>query len=746
MSDVTFKCGFEQAQALWPDALAAVQAVAASPDAGARLADRAGFVCRMGLGAEPVLAYLDVIPEVVRHFGDDMIEAVASYAYKLGRSPNKKAVVPFLQSLLAVCERIGSRDGLSRYLELLDDFIARTETVIHGHHSMYPSPGLVPLLEHMPRLLAFLSLEGVAGFIDYGVRAYRNRPDEQAAYFALETTDAQAMLKRQRSGVLFADMQRQLEVLRSGLWGCDLPLQPFVVDPEILYRQPPVLDLDEETIALPDICDTACGISAQGVYRAMLAHMMAHYRWSGRLMGDNFAPHMRVFIEVFEDARVDRLAMARFPGLKRYFLALHPVPPVGACNEAEQSCLRYRAVRLSRALIDPDFDPQDEVIEAFRQRFEQVLAEKGEASSIDDMRQLGLSFYVKTRTHADSLPDVFHEQTQPLYRDDNRCLWIFIDESDEGEIMDEPVDREPESPEQGLPPHYYDEWDYGLHDYRPAWVTLFERVHPQASPAKIDAMLERHAPLVKKLKRLVEMVKPQDKRRVRYQEEGSELDLDIALRAMIDIRAGLNPDPRILYDTVTDNRSMAVLLLVDLSESLNQTIGNTSRTLLELQEEALAIMSYTVELLGDRFAIAGFHSDTRHRVLYHHIKGFTEHWGDEVKGRLSALEAGLSTRMGAAIRHATHYLSHQPAEKKLLLVLTDGEPADIDMHDPEHLIHDAHMAVQEAHEKGIFSHCVNIDPNGDAYVKQIFGSHYTIIDHPERLPEKLPDVFLRITR
>ena len=37
----------------------------------------------------------------------------------------------------------------------------------------------------------------------------------------------------------------------------------------------------------------------------------------------------------------------------------------------------------------------------------------------------------------------------------------------------------------------------------------------------------------------------------------------------------------------------------------------------------------------------------------------------------------LSTRMGAAIRHAGHHLKLQRSAKKLLIVITDGEPTDI---------------------------------------------------------------------
>jgi nitric oxide reductase activation protein len=187
------------------------------------------------------------------------------------------------------------------------------------------------------------------------------------------------------------------------------------------------------------------------------------------------------------------------------------------------------------------------------------------------------------------------------------------------------------------------------------------------------------------------------------------------------------------------------MLLVDTSQSLNERNPETGQTLLELSEEALAITAWTVEQLGDKFAIAGFCSDTRHEVRYQHIKGYSEGYTDDVKARIAGLEASFSTRMGAAMRHAAHYLEAQKAEKKLMLVLTDGEPADIDSKDPQTLIQDTHKAVEELQGQGIYSYCITLDPNADEYVSDIFGNQYTVIDHVDKLPEQLPQVFMKLT-
>ena len=110
------------------------------------------------------------------------------------------------------------------------------------------------------------------------------------------------------------------------------------------------------------------------------------------------------------------------------------------------------------------------------------------------------------------------------------------------------------------------------------------------------------------------------------------------------------------------------------------------------------------------------------------------------------MKAGYSTRIGAAMRHGAHYLGAQKSDKKLMLVLTDGEPADVDVDDERLLIEDARRAVTELDRDGIFTYCISLDPNADEYVSDIFGNQYTVIDNIARLPEKLPELFIALTK
>lgn len=165
-----------------------------------------------------------------------------------------------------------------------------------------------------------------------------------------------------------------------------------------------------------------------------------------------------------------------------------------------------------------------------------------------------------------------------------------------------------------------------------------------------------------------------------------------------------------------------------------------------MTREACALVATAINGIGDPFAIHGFSSDGRHDVQYYRFKDFNQKFDEDVKSRLAGMQGGISTRMGAAMRHAAEHLLRQPELRKLLLLVTDGEPADIDERDPQHLRHDTTKAVEELYTRGVITYRLTLDPDADNYVKRIFGvNHYTIVDHASRLPEKLPVLFATLT-
>jgi len=221
-----FGCGFPQAQELFPACVADARQKLTETGLNSYL-DAAKFLCNMGRGVEPVLIYLHEMPDVALHLGEQVLQQVKNYGYKLARSPNKNALIPFLQTLPAVCRRIDTAQDFDQYLAMIDDFVEKTATVIHGHQSMYESPGMVELLDNMPKLLGKLTLDGVRNFIQYGVRNYRHAPDQQKEYFDLASPDVRSIIARERHGTVFKDAQRHLEMLQQIMWDSDLPFVTY---------------------------------------------------------------------------------------------------------------------------------------------------------------------------------------------------------------------------------------------------------------------------------------------------------------------------------------------------------------------------------------------------------------------------------------------------------------------------------------------------------------------------------------
>ncbi len=732
---------FKPVEDVFEDVMAEALAILTREGINAYL-EAARVIGKLGRGVEPMLAFLEEWPSAAKVLGEDALPEIMVVIQRMQKSPNSKAITPFLQTLAPVARKLVSQERMRHYLDITLDFMERTTGSIHGHHTTFPSPSLPDFFAQAPFLLSQLSLVGLKNWVEYGIRNYRSHPERQKDYFSVQSADSHAVLQRERHGTLFMDVERKLDLYLRGLWQDAQQLVPYSTAFDELRK--PVPYFDKLGMRIPDVFDDAGAIPGIDRYRATLAHMVGHRRWTSAQIADNWSPFQRMAVEFFEDCRIETLLCREYPGLKRIFLALHPKPVASACDPETTSCLRHRMAMLSRALIDPKHGYEDADLLDFTQRFHALMAQ-GESNS-KEIASLALSYVAKTRRQSDQYAKVHFDDTVVDYRDDNRHMWKFIEESDDEEMFEKQRKLEPSEEQQGLPPRHYPEWDYSSQTYRPDWASVYEALHPKGNPVDIDKLLEKHAALAKRLKRILDLLKPQDKVRIRYQEEGSELDLDVAIRSLIDFKGGANPDPRINMSHRTDGRNIAVMLLLDLSESLNEKASGSEQTILELSQEAVSLLAWAVEQLGDPFAIAGFHSNTRHDVRYLHIKGYGEHWGDDAKARLAAMQAGYSTRMGAAMRHAAHYLAARPADKKLMLILTDGRPSDIDTHDEQLLVEDTRQAVKELDREGIFTYCISLDPKADEYVSGIFGRQYTVIDNIQRLPEKLPELFLALTK
>jgi hypothetical protein len=730
-------------------------------------------LCNLGRGSDVVISYLQEIPLVVKECGEDVMQDSINAALKLSSMTSGEVISLLFSSLPTAARRLGDAELFRGYL-----------TLIHQTAST-ASRGLRPMLNHIDELLSKLTLSGLRRWTQFGTQAYRRDYKNLTAYFNLESQDSLAVLMKERRGVLFIDTQRKLNFYLRALWGRDFFLRPTGADYTDFRPY-----IEHLIFHLPDAVDDIAGIPGLELYRATAAHMAAHLNYSSTaISAEQLSPAQMFFIGFMEDARVEYKATSAFPGLKKLWRSLLNIDHEDEVEHPTMLVLERTALML----IDSTVSTDDTELTAFVQRFHDEIEKQQDNNQYSWHMGVELFNLFAKRREVPSLRIL--ERIRIPYRDDNRFVWAFeafdwnvgieyiaasqrqvrktvnvmqmANEVDcelagddaqeswtcasemypyEDDLTNTKSFNEMWGKEPVSDPFHYQEWDYQIQLHRPDWATVYERRQPVGNPVDIENILTEYRPIAHRIKQIIDLLTPEGVQRIRNMEDGDEIDLNAAVDAMISIRMNEQPNPRITMRNVLKNRDLSVVVLMDLSESTNEIVSGSEKTVLELTREAATLVATAINGIGDPFALHGFASDGRHDVQYYRFKDFNQHFDDEAKARLAGMQGGLSTRMGAAMRHAGTHLLKQPERRKLLLIVTDGEPADIDERDPQHLRHDTKKAVEELYSQGVLSYCLTLDPNADNYVKRIFGANnYTIIDHVDRLPEQLPTLFASLT-
>jgi len=720
---------------------------------------------RMGRGGDIVAAWIEEVPAVAREVGEDVIPDLAQQCLQFASRTSGAVIELIVATSPTAAKRLGDPELFRAYLQLLNVLLGQA------------ARGLRPMLEHLDQLLGVLTLGGLRRWALWGAQAHRTNFDEQARYFELESEEAKAMLQKERKGTLFVDIHRRIGMYLRALWGRDFFMRPTAGDFDSREGFKPYIA--DFFLHLPDAYDDWNGIAGLDLYRAAAAHCAAHVvSTTARIDADRLSALQQTCVGLIEDARVEALAIRRFPRLKDFWAPFHVA-------EAKGDSVGDYLNRIARALLDPAYADADPLVAWAREGFAQADPECN-AVALD----LGLALaeqFQKRRLAYSPYRDV---QAVP-YRDDNRYLWEYEEYSYEQAIaagyaqeqqvrkyvsVSEMVNEvevetagddaqeiwvcateffdddgisfnQKEGKEPVAEPRHYDEFDYHIQLNRPAWATVLEKRPKFGDLAVVDRIIDDNRKVTQRLKHLLDALQPQGVQRIRKLEEGDEVDINAAIRSLVDVRLGQQPDPRVMMRSVRKTRDIAVLVLLDLSESTNDQVAGQDFTVLELTRSATVLLGEAIHKVGDAFAVHGFYSDGRHNVFYQRYKDFEQPWNDIPKARLAGMEGRFSTRMGAAIRHAGHHLSQVRAAKKLLIVVTDGAPADIDVRDPQYLRFDAKKAVEDVGRLGVTPFCLTLDPRADQYVARIFGQrNYLILDHVERLPERLPQLYAGLTK
>lgn len=300
--------------------------------------------------------------------------------------------------------------------------------------------------------------------------------------------------------------------------------------------------------------------------------------------------------------------------------------------------------------------------------------------------------------------------------------------------------------------YLYDEWDFLIEDYRTQWCHVREIPVAGDDGAFFSRTLAMYPDLVEEIKREFQRLRPRLYRHVKGLEDGETIDLDAAITARVDWLSGIAPSPKLYVARQPLERDVAALFLLDLSASTEAQLAERDDTrVIDIMKEALSLMSASLETIGDKYAILGFSSRGRRDVEIYPVKTFTESLSSKVRGRIGGLSPQKSTRMGAAVRHATRRLRELSCRAKFLVLLSDGHPEDADYgpsaQAPTYGVRDTMMALREAEQNGILSFCLTVDKAGRDYLREMCApSRYMIIDDPTSLPSELPKIYQRHIR
>ena len=308
------------------------------------------------------------------------------------------------------------------------------------------------------------------------------------------------------------------------------------------------------------------------------------------------------------------------------------------------------------------------------------------------------------------------------------------------------VEPEAEEEDLGEQVFHYDEWDHKIEDYRPAWCVLTEHRQTRAQEGFVAATFHEFGGVVTQIRRNFQLMRPEALRKMRHQEDGDDLDTDGLVEYVVERRARISPTPRVYVKREKRDRDVTTAFLVDMSSSTDRKIDGRKR-IIDIEKEALLLMCEALEAIRDEYAIYGFSGSGREDCEFYVVKELGERYDDRVKGRIGGIYARQKTRMGPAIRHATRRLAAADSNVKLMILLTDGKPYDSDTYqDNTYAQEDTKMALREARREKIHLFCVTVDREGADYLPHMYSdANFVIIDDVRTLPQKLPQLYRRLT-
>jgi nitric oxide reductase NorD protein len=289
--------------------------------------------------------------------------------------------------------------------------------------------------------------------------------------------------------------------------------------------------------------------------------------------------------------------------------------------------------------------------------------------------------------------------------------------------------------------HFIDEWDYTKKSFLKNYVRIKPIFSKNVEAIELPKRLQK---TVKKIQSELDLLEIN-----RFKNNHLPYGDEICIDTWIDYKGHQNKSlhhQKFYENFEKKTRDMATLILADISLSTEAGITQEIRVI-DMIKDGLMVFSQALEKLEDKFAIYAFSSNKNTNVKFHIIKNFKEKYSNLIRGRIEAIKPGYYTRLGAAIRESTKILNKQQNQNKLLLIISDGKPNDIDRYDGRYGIEDTKKAIEEVKQKGITPFCITIDIEAKDYLSYLFGKNgYAVVRDSKKLPKIMPEVYINLTK
>tara|TARA_B100001057_G_C22855269_1_gene952441 strand:- start:274 stop:2547 length:2274 start_codon:yes stop_codon:yes gene_type:complete len=706
-----------------------------------------------GYGNTVVSSFIKNSILILNNFEFKFLQKLADLVSIISIKSNKQSAILISEVTPLFLEDKNSQDIYEKFLELIDIFTKESPDIIES------------FLKNLKFLKKKMDIEQIFNWSMTGIKIDMLDKERRLSYFKLESKESKIWIERIKNNEIFTKYKRRIEIFNKALWNLKTTIKELESDLNSQNQRPSFLN---EIIFFPSNFENKNITKKSDYFFAVSAHISSHLNFSNMKFSiKNIKPIQIAIISLIEDARIEALAINKYPGLRDVWLPYHKF------KEDELSGINLMLASLSRSLIDHEYNDENVWVSKGKKLFYDAKKSwENPLTSIEignklsnDIGQMRIQFNFKSYI------------VSPIYRDDNLGLWNFPTEKNQDEnIVQEQLlldtfkekneydknsknineEKKKKKKEKKKKYHFQElkkvlvseesEYDYLSKINREKWTKIYEFNSGLKKTDKFDQILKKHNDTILKISSLIKKAKNNSRYKKKNNYEGDFLNIDACIENTISAKTGGEINGKI-YDQIGKNPlDSSLMILLDISKSTEKVIPELNKKIIDLEFDACSILSHSLQLNDQKFAISAFCSNTKDEIRYFKIKNFDEKYSKITEEKLANLKSKYSTRLGAAIRYSYKELEKVFSHRKLLIVLSDGEPSDIDVKDKNYLVEDAKKSVTIAKSKSIDVFCFGMEDKNSPYLNRIFGKKNSIrIENLNNLHHKIAKIYFKLT-